>query len=224
MNEQPHISNESLEEFLADKGKITINNILYDDSVHMNIIESNRPRSGKLDKIFYFAQNTGKVLSIATRIAAITSPAWVPRIAPTVTKKIGQTITNKIESKHLSHKYREKIKLESASGKYELFAECKTKHPLTDYLVFKYDLDFNIGLVHNFKEKHMFTDKFSPYLKREDVVLYYKESVEENDTIKTIVYKIQKGVKPVILTVMIHAFNMESAVKEIPDDQLEVIK
>lgn len=223
MNEQTPINSDRIEEFLADKGKITINNILYDESVHMNIIESNKPQ-GKLDKIFYFAQNTGKLLSIATRVATITSPVWIPRIAPVIKERIGQKVVNRIESKNLTHKYRETIKLESASGKYELFAECKNKHPLTDYLIFKYDTDFSIGLVHNFDKKHLFTDKFSPYLKREDVVLYYKESVEEKDTIKTIVYKIQKGVKPVILTIMVHAFNMETSIKEIPDNKVEIIQ
>lgn len=236
----------SLMDYLASKGQITINNNHLDDSIHLNIIQPpenqyNNGFFGRLNRYVDISKTLIPAIKTVGKIAAITSTFWVPKVGKLITdnnstSKLEYKLTGQIKigsykvasEKDLSHEYREITKKESKNGKYELFMETDKYQPLTNYFIFYYKntKNLHIGLTLTFSEKNIFTRKFLPYLRRDDIIIYYTEKFLDNDKIeKSITYKLEKPLdKNQLLNITIYSFNQTQMVEEINEDRIEIIE
>lgn len=245
-NQNNGLDHDSLMNYLASKGHITINNNHLDDSIHLNIIQPpqdsyNNRFFGRLDQCINIGKTLIPAIKTVGKIAAITSTFWAPKVGRLIsdnnaTSKLEYKLTGQIKigsykvasEKDLSHEYREITKKESRNGKYELFMETDKYQPLTNYFIFYYKNAKNlyIGLTLTFSEKNIFTRKFLPYLKRDDIIIYYTEKFLDNDKVeKAITYKLEKPSKRnQLLNITIYSLNQTQAVEEINEDRIEIIE
>ena len=236
----PYNNDDNLVDLVSKKGHLTINQNHYGDSFDLLVL-NNEPsslhRPSKLESIFNIIKVATPALKTIGKIASFSSPLWAPRLMQKAYPRLMEYREKQLRigesNKKLTSDYRENLKLESKSGKYEIFAESSNYHPLTDYLAFKLEkrsMGFEIGLEYLEREENIFTKKFLPYLKRDDVVIYYSEKFMdiEKKCEKSIIYKIEKAAdKTALLYISIHGLSVtqtENKVEEIPNDRIEIIE
>lgn len=248
MNENEEIQdNDSLMNMIAKKGQVTINNNHYDDSFNVVVLKDENPAASfqsRLNTALDIMRIGSPIVKTVGKVISLSAPFWAPKALRLISEKlntpqiqIGTYNQGRIETSEnqkLTPQYRENIKLESNSGKFELFAETD-EHPLTDYILYKmrdsgkYDVDLFIGFQYSIQKKNIFTEKFLPYLKRDDVVLYYTEKYldNKNNYTKSITYKLEKGKdKYTLLEISVYGLNVyqTEAPEEIPNNRIEIIQ